>query len=170
MIDKTTQMMDAGMRLFETEKPFGTVLGGIKTEMAKYGKVLRPNEIVESNIPEASAGCDLFLDRSTKYKTKYISCSLEDAGLVGKTPEGEDIHRYAATLKEGNKNTTVGLYVSSALVIIWAMLGWLISEGIGWIALVFAIIGIYGAWRMLRPSQDNAELANRFLDEFEKAK
>ena len=64
----------------------------------------------------------------------------------------------------------MGIYVACSLVIIWAMLGWLISEGIGWIALVFAIIGIYGAWRMLRPSQDNAELANRFLDEFEKAK
>lgn len=170
MIDKTTQMMDAGMRLFETEKPFGTVLGGIKTEMAKYGKVLRPNEIVDSELPEASSGCDLFLDRSTRFKTKYISCSLEDAGIVGTTPDGEDIHRYAASLKEGNKNTNVGIYVACSLVIIWAMLGWLISEGIGWIALVFAIIGIYGAWRMLRPSQDNAKLANRFLDEFEKAK
>ena len=39
MADKTVQMMDAGMRLFDTEKPYGTVLGGIKTEMSKYGKV-----------------------------------------------------------------------------------------------------------------------------------
>ena len=41
MIDDKVQMMDAGMRLFESEKPYGIVLGGIKTEMAKYGKVSR---------------------------------------------------------------------------------------------------------------------------------
>ena len=29
MIDKNTQMMDAGTRLFDYEKPFGTALGGI---------------------------------------------------------------------------------------------------------------------------------------------
>lgn len=170
MIDKSVQMMDAGMRLFETEKPFGTVIGGIKTEMSKYGKVLKPNEIVESDLPEASAGCDLFLDRSTKYKTKYISCSLEEAGLVGKTPDGEDIHRYAATLKEGNKNTNVGIYVSAALVIIWAMLGWFVSNGSGWITLLFAVIGIYGAWRSLRPGKDNTKVAEQLLDAFENAK
>ena len=170
MIDKKTQMMDAGMRLFETEKPFGTVLGGIKTEMAGYGKVLRNNEIVESELPEASIGCDLFLDRSTRYKTKYITCKLEEAGMVGTTPDGEEIHRYAVSLKEGNKNTNVGIYVAAALVIIWAMLGWLISEGNGWIALLFTLIGIYGAWRMLRPSKDNSRLAGKFLDTFEKAR
>ena len=170
MIDKRVQMMDAGMRLFETEKPFGTVIGGIKTEMSKYGKVLKPNEIVELDLPEASAGCDLFLDRSTKYKTKYISCSLEDAGLVGKTLEGEDIHRYAATLKEGNKNTTVGIYVSAALLIIWAMLGWFVSNGCGWITLLFSVIGIYGAWRSLRPGKDNTKVAEQLLDAFENAK
>ena len=99
MIDKKTRMMDAGMRLFETEKPFGTVLGGIKTEMAGHGKILRTNEIVESELPEASIGCDLFLDRSTRYKTKYITCKLEEAGMVGTTPDGEGIHRYAVSLK-----------------------------------------------------------------------
>ena len=102
MIDKRVQMMDAGMRLFETEKPFGTVLGGIKTEMAKYGKVLRHNEIVPEELPEAAAGCDLFLDWSGRLQKRYISCRLEDAGLVGKTADGEDIHRYAASLLEGH--------------------------------------------------------------------
>lgn len=170
MIDKTTQMMDAGMRLFETEKPFGTVLGGIKTEMAKYGKVLRPNEIVDSELPGASIGSDLFLDRSTRYKAKYISCSLEEAGTVGTTPEGETIHRYAASLKEGNKNTKVGIYVACSLVIIWAMLGWFVSGGSGWIALVFTVIGIFGAWRMLRPSKDNRETVSDLLEAFSEGK
>ena len=170
MTDKEVQMMDAGMRLFDSEKPFGTVLGGIKTEMARYGKVLRANEIAEAEIPGASAGCDLFLDRSTRFKTMYISCTLEEAGTVGTTPDGEEIHRYAASLKEGNKNTNVGVYVSLALILIWAMLGWFVSDGSGWIALVFALIGIYGAWRSLRPSKDNSRVITALLEAFAEGK
>ena len=162
--------MDAGMRLFDTEKPYGTVLGGIKTEMTKYGKVLRAKELEGVVLPDACIGCDLFLDRSTKYKTKYISCTLEDAGTVGTTEEGEQIHRYAASLKEGNKSTATGIYVHLGLVIIWAMLGWFISNGNGWIAMVFALIGIYGAWRALRPSLDNAQVISQLLDAFDNAK
>ena len=70
MIDSNVHMMDAGMRLFCSEKPFGTVLGGIKNEMAKSGKVLRSKELEGENLPEASVGCDLMLDRSTRYKVK----------------------------------------------------------------------------------------------------
>ena len=119
MIDRNVQMMDAGMRLFETEKPFGTVLGGIKTEMAQYGKVYRTNEIDRDSLPAASSGCDLFLDRSTRFKSRYLSCRLEDAGDVGQTPDGETVRRYAATIKEGNRNTEVGIYVHLALIIIF---------------------------------------------------
>ena len=170
MIDRNTQMMDAGMRLFDSEKPFGNVLGGIKTELGLYGKVLRTNEIEDKILPPSAAGCDLFLDRSTKYKWKYLSCTLEDAGTIGKTPDGEDIHRYAVSLKEGNKNTNTGIYVHLALVIIWAMLGWFVSNGNGWITTLFAFIGIFGAWRMLRPSKDNSQVVSQLLDSFENAK
>ena len=156
MIDSNVHMMDAGMRLFCSEKPFGTVLGGIKNEMAK--------------LPEASVGCDLLLDRSTRYKVKYVSCVLEDAGSVGTTTDGEEIHRYAASLKEGNKNTNVGIYVAIALIFIWAMLGWFISDGNAWLAMVFAIIGIYGAWRMLRPSKDNGKVVSALLEAFAEGK
>ncbi|MBO6248369.1 MAG: hypothetical protein J6L98_04495 [Bacteroidales bacterium] len=170
MMNKRVQMMDAGMRLFRTEKPFGTVLGGIKTEMAKYGTVFRERDLEGQELPEACADCDLFLDRSTKYKTKYISCKLEDAGTVGTTDEGEEIHRYAASLKEGNMNTATGIYVHLGLVIIWAMLGWFISGGSGWITLAFTIIGFIGAWKMLRPSKDNARTVASLLESFENAK
>ncbi len=170
MIEKKVNMMDAGMRLFLTEKPFGTVLGGIKVEMAKYGNVLRPNEIDTSALPPTTGVCDLFLDRSTRYKSKYLACSLEDAGTVGSTPDGEPIHRYAVTLKEGNRNTNVGLYVHLALVLIWAMLGWFVSDGNAWIVILFTAIGLYGAWRMLRPSKDNTRLANHLLEIFAEGK
>lgn len=102
MFDKKIQMMDAGMRLFDSPKPFGTVLGGMKTEMAKHGTVLRPNEINPANLPETTGVCDLFLDWSSPLKKRYLSCRIEDAGIVGKTDEGEEIHRYAVTFKEGH--------------------------------------------------------------------
>ena len=187
-------MMDAGMRLFESEKPLGTVLGGIKNEMGRYGRLMRRNEIDPEELPATTGDCDLFLDRSTRFKSKYLSCRVEDAGTVGKTADGEEIHRfaascrvedagtvgktvdgeeihrYAASLKEGNRNTNVGIYVHMALIIIWAMLGWFLSEGNAWIVLVFTAVGIFGAWRQLRPSKDNLNLANKLLDIFSEGK
>ncbi|MBP5487059.1 MAG: hypothetical protein J6Y06_05470 [Bacteroidales bacterium] len=160
MMEDKVPMMDAGMRLFETEKPFGTVLGGIKVEMAKHGKILTSE----------NSGYDLLLDRSTKYKKKYISCLLEDAGVVGKTADGEEIHRYSASLKEGNKNTNVGIYVAASLVIIWAMLGWLVSNGNTLLTIVFTAVGIFGAWRLIRPSKDNPRLVNQLMDIFAEGK
>lgn len=166
MIDSTVHMMDAGMRLFETEKPFGTVLGGIKTEMAQFGRVLRTNEIDRDALPAAAADCDLFLDRSSRFKSRYITCKVEDAGIVGKTADGEDIHRYAASLKEGNKNTNVGIYVAAALIIIWGMLGWFISEGNGLIVIIFLLVGLFGAWIQLRPDKGSVKIVNQLLDTF----
>ena len=170
MIDRNVQMMDAGMRLFESEKPLGTVLGGIKNEMGRYGRLMRRNEIDPEELPATTGDCDLFLDRSTRFKSKYLSCRVEDAGTVGKTADGEEIHRYAASLKEGNRNTNVGIYVHLALIIIWAMLGWFLSEGNAWIVLVFTAVGVFGAWRQLRPSKDNLNLANKLLDIFSEGK
>lgn len=170
MIDRNVQMMDAGMRLFESEKPLGTVLGGIKNEMGRYGRLMRRNEIDPEELPATTGDCDLFLDRSTRFKSKYLSCRVEDAGTVGKTADGEEIHRYAASLKEGNRNTNVGIYVHLALIIIWAMLGWFLSEGNAWIVLVFVAVGVFGAWRQLRPSKDNLNLANKLLDIFSEGK
>ena len=170
MIDRNVQMMDAGMRLFESEKPLGTVLGGIKNEMGRYGRLMRRNEIDPEELPATTGDCDLFLDRSTRFKSKYLSCRVEDAGTVGKTADGEEIHRFAASLKEGNRNTNVGIYVHLALIIIWAMLGWFLSEGNAWIVLVFTAVGVFGAWRQLRPSKDNLNLANKLLDIFSEGK
>ena len=95
---------------------------------------------------------------------------IDTLGEVGTTSDGEQIRRYAASLKEGNKNTNTGIYVHLALVIIWAMLGWFVSNGSGWITTLFAFIGIFGAWRMLRPSKDNSQVVSQLLDSFENAK
>ena len=86
-----TQMMDAGMALFTSEKPFGTVLGGIKMEMSKYGAVRRANEISAEEIPDTTGECDLFVDWSTPLRWRAISCRLEDAGPAGTNAEGAEL-------------------------------------------------------------------------------
>ncbi|HAY18552.1 MAG TPA: hypothetical protein DCY24_05035 [Rikenellaceae bacterium] len=104
MIDKKVQMMDAGMVLFTSEKPFGTVLGGIKAELTKLGEVKRANEISMDEVPDTTGVFDLFVDWSSPFRWRAISCRLEDAGLVGTNADGNEIRRYALCLKEGNKN------------------------------------------------------------------
>lgn len=170
MMDRKVQMMDAGMRLFESEKPIGNVLGGIKNEMGHYGRLMRRNEIDPEGLPPTTGDCDLLLDRSTKVKSKYLSCRVEDAGIVGKTADGEDIHRYAVSLKEGNRNTRAGISFAIGFVAIWFLLGWLITGGNAVITVIFTVIGLYGAWLQLRPSKDNLTIANKLLDIFAEGK
>lgn len=170
-MDRKVQMMDAGMRLFETEKPFGTVLGGIKTEMAGYGKVYRRSEAGSMELPPAAEDCDLFLDHSSWHKSKYISCSLEDAGIVGKTADGEEIHRYAASLKEGNRNTAAGISAALTLAVSWILIGVLVVPGGGaWTVVIFTLLGAFCSYRALRPDKDSTRLVEQLLQTFEDAK
>ncbi len=136
MIDKKVQMMDAGMVLFTSEKPFGTVLGGIKAEMTKLGDVKRANEISPEDLPDTTGECDLFVDWSTPLRWRAISCRLEDAGLVGHNPDGEEIRRYALCLKEGNKNRKCKVAVVLLFAVIFFILG---IYGIGSVPGIFTI-------------------------------
>lgn len=126
MIDKKVQMMDAGMVLFTSEKPFGTVLGGIKAELTKLGDVKRSNEISIDELPDTTGECDLFVDWSSPLRWRAISCRLEDAGLVGHNSDGEEIRRYAVSFKEGNKNRkgkVLLVLVAVAALILWGIAG-----------------------------------------------
>ncbi len=126
MIDNNVQMMDAGMVLFTSEKPFGTVLGGIKAELTKLGDVKRANEISMDELPETTGECDLFVDWSSPLRWRAISCRLEDAGLVGHNSDGEEIRRYAVSFKEGNKNRkgkVLAVFVAVVTLIIWGNVG-----------------------------------------------
>ncbi|MBQ0145491.1 MAG: hypothetical protein KBS78_10070 [Bacteroidales bacterium] len=165
MIDRRVQMMDAGMMLFQTEKPFGTVLGGIKKEMLRYGKVLRRNEFELSELPESTDDCDLFLDWSCRLRKRYMAVRLEDAGTVGMTDEGEEIHRYAACLKEGNRNTTGrnilawGQFI--ALVAVGAMVATPLPRFITIIA--GAAVGGFILFKLLEPSKKAQKAVSSLL-------
>lgn len=165
MIDRKVQMMDAGMVLFQTEKPFGTVLGGIKTELLKYGKVLRRNEFNESELPETTGECDLFLDWSAPLRKRYISVRLEDAGTVGKTEDGEEIHRYAACLKEGNRCTVSRLLLAALAVILPSAVGAIIPGPVphGITAVIFTLLGLYIAFKLVEPSRKAQKAVKELL-------
>ncbi len=172
MIDKKVQMMDAGMVLFTSEKPFGTVLGGIKAELTKLGDVKRANEIPPDELPDTTGECDLFVDWSTPLRWRAISCRLEDAGLAGHNSDGEEIRRYALCLKEGDKNRKGKV----AVVLLFAMM--LIALGI------FGIDGVPGIFTVpvgialavcvvifgLRPSVKAQKSVRNILDVAREAK
>ncbi|MCI2108553.1 MAG: hypothetical protein LKK12_00915 [Bacteroidales bacterium] len=164
MIHKNVQMMDAGCVLFQTEKPYGIVLGGVKREMEKYGKVLRKTEFNPEDLPETTGDCDLFLDWSAWHRLRCIACKVEEAGIVGKTDEGEEIHRYAATFKEGNANAPIRKIFAWGLAILLLLVSIFIKFPIPRsLAIIIAIVlGIGTAILLLRPSQ-KAQSAIRSL-------
>lgn len=115
-LDRKTQMMDAGTALFETKGGYGTVLGQLRAELAAYGRVFAPGDVPEEALPHSAGAFDLFLDYSTVWRTRYISCRIEDAGdSGGRTGDGETIRRYAAEFKEGNRSTVLRAAVHLAV-------------------------------------------------------
>ena len=80
VFDKKAQMMDAGMILVHSDEPFGRMLGMVKTAMTPYGKVWRKTDLEGSVLPESLPEFDLFLDRSTPWRKRYLSAWVEDAG------------------------------------------------------------------------------------------
>lgn len=164
MIDKKVQMMDAGMTLFTSAKPFGTVLGGIKTEMSGYGRVRRSNEISVEDIPDTTGECDLFMDWSTPWRWRAVSCKLEDAGAAGVNQDGEAVRRYAASFKEGNKNRGAKVAIVVALALLSVILGFVGIDGVPGIFTIIAgfVVSAFVLIIGLRPSR-KAQLAVRNL-------
>ncbi|MGM9741049.1 MAG: hypothetical protein ACI3ZP_10640 [Candidatus Cryptobacteroides sp.] len=103
--DTRVQMMDAGMKLFETENGFGTCIGQVKANLKEYGKVLESKDLTGIALPGSTGDCDLFADRTNLWRKKYISCKVEYAGE--REEDGKIIYRYASSFKEGNKSTVL---------------------------------------------------------------
>ena len=172
MIDKKVQMMDAGMTLFTSAKPFGTVLGGIKTEMSKYGDVKRSNEISADSVPDTTGECDLFLDWSTPFRRRAVSCRLEDAGPAGRNVGGEDLRRYAVSFKEGNKNRGFKVACVLALAAAVIVLGVIGLDGVPGIFTIAASIAVAAGVLIfgLRPSPKAQKAVVRLMDIISQAK
>lgn len=104
-LDTKVQMMDAGMALFRSNLSFGQAMGQVKAEMQEYGKVYTAAELTDTAVPESTGEFDLFLCRSTVWRTRYISARVESAGKGRSEDAGEVAQRYAVTLREGNRST-----------------------------------------------------------------
>jgi hypothetical protein len=172
MLHKNVQMMDAGCVMFQTEKPYGIVLGGIKREMERYGKVLRRTEFSPDDVPETTGDCDLFLDWSSWHRVRCIACKLEDAGTVGRTDEGEEIHRYAASFKEGNANTPVRRAIAWGLSILLLLVSIFIKFPFPrFLAIIIAIaLGLCFVILLLRPSPKAQKAIRSFCETLKEAK
>ncbi len=172
MIDKKIQMMDAGMVLFTSEKPFGTVLGGIKAELTKLGNVKRSNEISMDELPDTTGECDLFVDWSSPLRWRAISCRLEDAGLVRTNAEGEETRRYALCLKEGNKNRKCKVVAVLFLAVIFIVLGIFGVDGVPGIftAPAGVVLAACVVILSLRPSAKAQKSVRNILDVAREAK
>ena len=108
--------MDAGMALFETKDNFGLCLGQVKAELSEYGKVLTPKELEGIDIPESTGIYDFFIDRTTFWRKRYISCRVESAGEMEK--DGDTVYRYALCLREGNRSTALRGIVMAVIILL----------------------------------------------------
>lgn len=104
--DRKTQMMDAGMAFFESSEGMGNVMGIVKAQLEYYGKVVSDSQIEPDSLPSSTGAFTFFMDWSSPWRTRYISCLVEDAGDTGKQDaEGRPVRRYAVSFKEGSRSS-----------------------------------------------------------------
>lgn len=160
-IDKGVLMMDAGTALFESSESFGSTLGQLRAEMSVFGgKTFVEKDFGTMDIPSSYG--DIFLDYSTPWRTRYISCRLESVEDDGKAPREGDVHRYAATFKEGNKSTGLRGF-SYLFCVIMILFGCLVGE-YGYIFILPMLVGAVGlvlSW--LRPSTVAQQTVGYFI-------
>ncbi len=155
VFDKKAQMMDAGMVLFPSDEPFGRVLGMVKTAMTPYGKVWRKTDLEGSVLPDSLPEFDLFLDRSTPWRKRYISAWVSDAG------DG----RYALTFREGNRST--GLRAATFILLIFAcVLAAVCIPGIGLLRPALWALAGWVAYRWIVPARNNRKAVEELMRKF----
>lgn len=132
--DKKTQMMDAGTVLFRSEGDFGSAIGKVKGTMQPYGKVWTASELDMETLPSSGRGCDLLLDWSTPWRTRYISCKVSASG-----------DNWAAVFKEGNRSGILRSITFIALIVILLSLAVFGHPGFpgGLVSVVLCLILLY---------------------------
>lgn len=105
--DIKVKIMDAGTAFYKAKEGFGTQLGNIQAELKEHGRVYRSDDI-EGSVPQSCSDIDFFLDFSTIWRNRYITCKLEDSGYSGENTDiGEPVNRYSVVFKEGNSSTVL---------------------------------------------------------------
>ncbi len=162
-LNRKAQMMDAGTALFESKDGYGSVLGQVKAELKEFGSIGTPDDLPEGAVPPSTAEFDLFLDYSTPWRYRYISCRVEDAGDTGRTTDdGEPIRRYAITFKEGNRSTWLRILVH--LIIMAAFLAGVILSGQWHLTLLAVVLGLFTFYQLLVPSKKAQQTVRLLID------
>ena len=159
--DTRVQMMDAGMKLFETENGFGTCIGQVKANLKEYGKVLESKDLSGIVLPGSTGDCDLFADRTNLWRIKYISCKVEYVGQ--REEDGKTIYMYAASFKEGNKSTVLR-GMTMLFIMLFSLTGaiWL-NSFISYTAGIAIILATAYFWIM--PSSEAVRTVRKILAE-----
>ena len=155
--DKKTQMMDAGSVFYKTPDGFGYALGAVMSVLTPLGKLYEVSEdggkfsesVRLGDLPDSIEEADFFLDCSTPWRNRYISCKVEDSPM---DPETEGTHRYAVRLREGNSNTLLrrSLLICSAVILLLVpfLCGW------GFIAKMAGLcVSVLFLWLLVCPSE-----------------
>lgn len=167
-LDRKTIMMDAGTALFTSKGSFGTVLGQARAEMGEYGKVYRKEELPPDNLPIGIEPFDLLLDHSSAWRTRYISCLVEDAGDTDVTSsEGEPIRRYAVSFKQGDRSTPFRNVCHLVAALIPFILSLVFSLG-GWGILFSAVIAVFIVYAWMVPGKRGVAVCNKIKVNLEK--
>ena len=154
--DKKTQMMYAGSVFYKTSEGFGFALGAVKTVLSPLGKLYEVSEdggefsrtVKMEDLPDSVEAADFFLDLSTPWRNRYISCKVEDAG---KDTAEEGLERYSVSLREGNSNTPLrrGILCCGAVILFLAavLCGWGFFAG-----LMLICLSLLCLWFLVCPS------------------
>ena len=145
-IDTKVQMMDAGMKLFESENGFGTCLGQVKAFLKDYGKVMEAKELAGIILPDSTGEYDFFIDRSNFWRTKYISCKIEYAGE--REAGGKTIYKYAASFREGNRSRLPRSMTMTGMMIAALTIALIMHTFIFWVACLSIILAVAYIWMM----------------------
>lgn len=159
--DTRVQMMDAGMKLFESENGFGTCIGQVKANLKETGKVLEARELEGIAIPGSTGDFDLFVDRSNLWRKKYLSCRIEYAGE--REEGGKTIFRYAASFREGNRSRGLRAVTMLVLMLLSAAAAVVFNSFISYLAGFAAIVAIACLWIM--PSGEAVRTVRRLMSE-----
>jgi len=174
--DKKIQMLDAGTSIFLSTLPYGSAIGALKDELSLYGKVYgNPSQ---EDLPKGVYPCDFFLDYSTPWRRRYISCRLESDGEVCSylgadsrittepTPGSVPLYRYAAVFNQGDGNTPLRITVIAVCVAVLCILAVLAVPKWGWILIV---AGLLASGRILiaqsKKAHETVRTIIRSLDE-----
>ena len=165
--DRKAQMMDAGGARFILRGGYGTALGLVRHHMEEVGKVFPAQDSLP--VPPSTGPYDLFVDLSSPWRRRYISCKVDDSGEAPewKSEEGPSRH-YSATFKQGDRSTPLRSTVFAICAL--ALLGIALFGGAPFLVkLCLIVLALLVAYAWTAPSSLCIKAVRGLIDILDKA-